>query len=94
MTSRKIRHLKSWNSVSNIFIVATILNINFFFQKKNLPTRVSNGLDPDQDWHSVGPDLSPNCLHRISAEDEVAASKERSNFSGKFWISNKLLINS
>ena len=26
--------------------------------------RVSNGLDPDQDRHSVGPDLDPNCLQR------------------------------
>ena len=25
--------------------------------------RVSNPLDPDQDQHSVGPDLDPNCLH-------------------------------
>ena len=24
--------------------------------------RVSNSLDPDQDRHSVGPDLGPNCL--------------------------------
>ena len=26
---------------------------------------VSNGLDPDQDGHSVGPDLGPNCLQRL-----------------------------
>ena len=30
--------------------------------------RVSNGFDPDQDRHSVGPDLSPNCLQRLSAD--------------------------
>ena len=32
--------------------------------------RVSNCLDPDQDGHSFSPDLSPNCLHRLSADDK------------------------
>ena len=31
---------------------------------------MSNGLDPDQDRHSVGPDLGPNCLQRLSADDK------------------------
>ena len=31
---------------------------------------VSNGLDPDQDRSSVGPDLGPNCLQRFSADDK------------------------
>ena len=30
---------------------------------------MSNSLDPDQDRHFVGPDLGPNCLHRLSADD-------------------------
>ena len=34
---------------------------------------MSNGLDPDQDRHFVGPDLRPNCLQT----SKVAASKER-----------------
>ena len=29
---------------------------------------MSKGLDPDQDRHSVGPDLGPNGLQRLSAE--------------------------
>ena len=29
--------------------------------------RVSNSLDPDQGPRSVGPDLGPNCLQRLSA---------------------------
>ena len=33
-------------------------------------TRVSNGLDPDQDQHSVGPDLESNCLQRLSADEK------------------------
>ena len=36
---------------------------------------MSNSLDPDQNRHSVDPDLGPNCLQMLSAE--VAASKER-----------------
>ena len=31
--------------------------------------RVTNGLDTDQDRHSVGPDLGPNFLQRLSADD-------------------------
>ena len=31
---------------------------------------VSNGLDPDQDRHSVGPDLGSNCLQRLSADNK------------------------
>ena len=31
---------------------------------------MSNSLDPDQDRHSVGPDLGPTCLQRISADDK------------------------
>ena len=30
---------------------------------------VSNSLDPDQVRHYVGPDLGPNCLRRLSADD-------------------------
>ena len=32
--------------------------------------RVSNSSDQDQDRHSVGPDLGPNCLQRYSADDK------------------------
>ena len=31
--------------------------------------RVSNSLDPDQARRFVGPDLGPNCLQRLSADD-------------------------
>ena len=31
--------------------------------------RVSNSLDSDQTWHIVGPDLGPNCLQSLSADD-------------------------
>ena len=31
---------------------------------------MSNGLDPDQGRHIVGPDLGPNCLQRLSPGDK------------------------
>ena len=38
------------------------------------------GLDPDQDQRSVGPDLGPNCLQRLSADEKTVDSiKERVN---------------
>ena len=36
---------------------------------------MSNGLDPDQDGHSVGPDVGPNCLQRFPADDQQGKSK-------------------
>ena len=38
---------------------------------------MSNGLDPDQDRHSVGPVLGPNCLQRLSADNKSHRSKGR-----------------
>ena len=45
---------------------------------KTIRAKVPNSLDPyqdqknpDHDQHSVGADLGPNCLHRLSAEDKV-----------------------
>ena len=38
--------------------------------------RMSNSLDPDQDRHSVGTDLGPNCLHVISRRQKSLARKE------------------
>ena len=32
-------------------------------------TRVSDSLDPDQARHFGGPDLGPNCLQKLSADD-------------------------
>ena len=41
------------------------LNTRFFNT-----VRVSNSLDPDQARHFVGPDLGPNCLQRLSADNK------------------------
>ena len=32
---------------------------------------MSNSLDPDQARHFVRPDLGPNCLQRLSADNEL-----------------------
>ena len=42
------------------------LNADFF----SITIRVSNSLDPDQARHFVGPDLGPNCLQRLLADDK------------------------
>ena len=43
---------------------------------------MSNSFDPDQERHFVGPDLGPNCLQRLSADDNsLLARKEISIFS-------------
>ena len=31
---------------------------------------LSNGFDPDQDRHSVVPDLGQHCLQRLTADDK------------------------
>ena len=44
---------------------------------------MSNGLDPDQDRHSVGPDLGPNCLQRLSVDD---SRKELTNTKDTVYV--------
>ena len=45
--------------------------LNFFMNT----IRVSKGFDPDQDRHSVGPDLGSNCLQMLSADESPLARK-------------------
>ena len=56
------------------------LNFNFLFQKVGFRSiiRVSNGLDPDQDQHSVGPDLDPKCLRRVTSRQEKSPKQVKS----------------
>ena len=37
--------------------------------KNSFRNTMSTSLGPDQDRHSVSPDLGPNCLKRLSAND-------------------------
>ena len=68
---------KSWNSPVKVLefcfptSVRTLLLLSCHFRK------ILSGtyhLHPDQDQHSVGPDLGPNCLQR--QRTNVAASKK------------------
>ena len=55
----------------------TFFKINFFEKKSFRNTIiVSNILDPDQDRHSVGPNLGPNCLQMLSIRRQVTAREE------------------
>ena len=69
---RKLRKMSQNLSSAAVVIGALRVNslhVRYFFQinlfQKNSfrnTTRVSNGLDPDQDRRYVGPDLGPNSL--------------------------------
>ena len=37
---------------------------------------MSNSLDPDQERHSVVPDLGPNCLQKLSADSDSHLAKK------------------
>ena len=59
-----------------VITVALMLSPDFFsklmiskdsFRNTN---RVSNSKGPDQDRSCIGPDLGPNCSHRLSADDK------------------------
>ena len=50
--------------------------------------RVKDGLDPDQDQRSVGPDLGPNCLQRLSA----LSRRQKSPLAKKQLISKHVRI--
>ena len=47
----------------------------FFKNSFRNAIKVAISLDPDQDQHSVGPDLGPNCLQK-SLADDTSAGKE------------------
>ena len=65
----------SFNSLHAVnyscFLSSTDFFQNQLFRKNCFRNaiRVSNGLDQDQTRHFVGPDLGPNCLQRLSADD-------------------------
>ena len=57
----------------------------FCCQTSRKNTSVSNGLDPDQDGHSVGLDLGPNCLQRLSADDKSPQAIIYFSSNAKEW---------
>ena len=49
--------------------------------------RVSNSLDQDQGQHFVGPDLGPNCLQRLSADNKSGQRvKYKKLVETTFWL--------
>ena len=55
-----------------IFVVCRFFSKSSFSEnsfRNTCTIRVSNSLDPDQARHFVGPDLDPNCLQMLSADD-------------------------
>ena len=59
--------MSSADIFQNQFVVVVVV----FFLKKYFQNigRVSNNLDPDLVLRFAGPDLGPNCLQRLSADD-------------------------
>ena len=49
---------------------------NFFINIFRNTIILSNGLDPDQGRRSVGTDLGPNWLQRLSADDKAKKAKK------------------
>ena len=51
---------------------------------------MSNNLDPDQAPHYVGPDLGPNCLQRLSADNKSCLAGKELNthqlVDTTFWL--------
>ena len=46
---------------------AEFFQVNFSKEILGTKLKCQNGLHPDQDLRSVGPDLGPNCFQRLSA---------------------------
>ena len=51
---------------------------------------MSNSLDPDQARHFVGPDLDPNCLQRLSADDRFTC-RQKVKYYQKIMQKHKLV---
>ena len=45
-----------------------------------------NGLDQDQARHYVGPDLDPNCLQRLSADDTRSRGVKSEDCNDLWWF--------
>ena len=54
-----------------VIFMLLLLSAEFFNFNKNFLEyyQSENSLYPDQDQHPVGPDLGPNCLQRLAADD-------------------------
>ena len=64
--------INSLLGIFDAFVVVCWLFSKLTFSKNSFRNtfRVSNGLDPNQDRQSVGPNLGPNCLQKLLAADK------------------------
>ena len=60
------------------FFLGFFFKINFLKKSFSNAIRVSNSLYPDLDRHSVGPDLGPNSLQWLSADDKIPCLQAKS----------------
>ena len=76
-TYRSFRNTKKGIQKKNFHVFFCLLTLTkpFFWNT----IRLSNGLPKDQ--HSVVTDLIPNCLQRLSADNNSCASKKTVNFN-------------
>ena len=67
------------------FVVCCFISKSTFSNKYSCRTtiRKSNSLDPTQAQRNVGPDLGPNCLQKLSADD---TSRQRVNIQSKIYL--------
>ena len=72
-------HIINSLHVGKCFILL-LLSADFFSKKLFRNTiRVSNGLEPDQDRHSVCPGLGQNCLQSLLADNKSCRLQGRVN---------------
>ena len=70
------------------------IKINFFSKTTfRIAIRVSNSLDPHQERLSVGPDLGPNCLQRLLADDKNHRQQSKRNWKTCEFCTYTLLGN-
>ena len=74
---------KGYQRTTKLFAIWVFFRAYFSSQKsaflKKKIFRVSSGSEPNQDRRFVGPDLGPNCMQRLSADDKSRC------YQGKFW---------
>ena len=85
--------LRGSGPVLSVYAIWQCSPINFYdFCRLLIVIRASNRFDPDQVRHSIGPDLKKNICKRVSADERVATSRLRVNYTGNLnhcinWLS-------
>ena len=73
-----LQYLFNWVIFHSFFVVCwPFSQLTFLKNSFRNRIRVSNSLDPNLDRHSVGPDLGPNCLQRLSVGYKICSCSHR-----------------